>query len=216
MKLLIATPTYDGGVRHAEALVALERGGPRPKTAGALRPRTSLLCYARNLALAQAANEDCTHLLYLDADVEPLGEDWFMVLYDEMQRSGAQILGGVVALKDGSGETSIAVDHGDIYNPVRYTLQDLQGRRTWSEPTLRVSTGCMLLDLSGEWWQGLAFSTSDLLGTTPDGQRVAITAPEDYIFCAAAERLHRITIAATTAIQLVHWDGGTAYPNWVD
>lgn len=211
-KILIATPTYDGRSNNTRAIVDafMCRSSPRVITYSAIS--SSLLCYNRNRAWCEALNRrmqnDCTHLLFIDSDVEPARPDWLDHMLNEMERVKAQVLGAVVPLKDSDGETSCAIATTE-WAARRMTIRNLQTYPdTFTEEGLLVSTGLMLINMSdGNWHSQTHFTIKDRL--TWDGEFKAEVFPEDWYFC---NKCHDLGVRVwATKIPLTHWDGGTPY-----
>lgn len=211
-KVLIATPTYDGRVCNARAIKdACDPRWPY-EVVDYLTVRSSLLCFARNSMWCEALNlhikNACTHIVFLDADVEPMVPNWLGFMLEEMSRTKAAVLGAVIPLKDDSDprETSHAIYKGG-WEARRLNSEDLQCREdTWTEPGLLVSTGLMLIDLRLPW--SMHFTIKDQIVWKNDRFEPEVW-PEDWNFCRDCH--DRNLPVWATKIPIVHWDGGTAY-----
>jgi len=216
LKLLVVTPTFDGGVRNTEAIINLYQLPPHPKLVAYRKYQSPLITLNRNQAWADALNLRgagmVTHLLMIDADVCPVEEDWFDKLWKEFVRTGAKVMGAVVPIKDDSGETSTAVWE-DRWKARRYSLDEVAAKEpSWTEGGLLVATGCLLVDVRGTWADQIRFSIQDRI-IKVGGKREADFIPEDWGFCLYCHTLG-IDVWATRVVKLVHWDGRTAYPNF--
>lgn len=159
-------------------------------------------------------------------DIEVHTHGWLDVMLEEMRRAGVAVLSVVQPIKDGSGETSTAVEWLPPWVPRKLTLEEVgklpqtfTTRDTpWPDKPLLINTGLMLVDLARPEWRDLDadgcmrfFFTFHCRILVKDGERVAQIRPEDWEFSrqlAAAG----VPYAATTKVQCSHW-GSFAYGN---
>ncbi len=92
------------------------------------------------------------YFLILHEDLKIRTDNWFPILFHEMQRVDADIISAVVPIKDDRGVTSTARESGDPFSPHRYTMADIfREPVTFSHPELLLNTGLMLMDLRRPW-----------------------------------------------------------------
>src|SRR5436190_23681331 len=129
-RVLVAIPSYGATMSNETGIALTNLIALRPE-AEVSTISTSLLCLNRNRLWCEALNRRAgktpiTHFLFLDADVAPVDHDWFEVLLREMRRHGAQVLGAVVPIKNGSGLTSTARESDDAWHPKHVALAELR------------------------------------------------------------------------------------------
>lgn len=182
-----------------------------------------LLCAALNMY-----NEGkITHLAFLHADVAP-ADSWLDTFAQEMDEHKADLVSGVIAIKDGRGLTSTGVGQLDLeWAPKkRFTVKEiLELPPTFSiadtgypDDILLHNSGLWLADLRSEVFhqhdsggRGLVYFTIRDKIEFIDGKYVHNCEPEDWFF---SRRLHEQG-AKTFATRKVHIDhiGWAAYPN---
>ncbi len=172
-----------------------------------------LLCHRKGSALAHNFNSlwssalnlpNVTHFAMLHDDLIP-GEWWVDILLDELDRTDADVVSAVNAIKDHRGLTSTAVgDPDDQFDYRRITTTELQelpetfsiqhipetltdGFRT----CLLVNTGCWLCDLRRPFWREtnedgtlkFTFTQNDRITYDDSASRYVVEfAPEDWQF----------------------------------
>lgn len=233
-RVFAAVPTRGHEAQVMQGHFALPTAGGALVVPGS--SRSSLLAHGFNVlwatALAwQKAGAADYFLLHHD-DVEVRTPGWLDVMLAEMTRVGAAVLSAVVPIKNGTGETSTAVETRCPWNPRRLTLAEcLRLPRTFSGADvggqLLVNTGLMLVNLSRpEWHETVSmfefgvtteelrfkFQIRDRIVPRPDGILVAEVRPEDWEFSRECNG-HGLPVFATTAVRLIH-HGGFGWPNY--
>lgn len=154
-----------------------------------------------------------THLLYLHSDVyAPAG--FGDILAEEMCRTRAVAISAVVAIKDPDDDrTSTAIGKaGDPWTLARFVRikdqpampQTFTGADVCGDgEELLINTGCMLLDLSHEFWDSYAFHVESRIFKEEDGSRSPQFVPEDW---AMSRDLHAANLpyAATWKVKASH------------
>lgn len=153
----------------------------------------SILPHGFNLGLAAALNlRDAgriTHFAMLHSDVCP-APGWLDTLWDEMRRTGCDLISAVVPIKEMTPDppTSTAIGRRD--DPWAEPAKLRMSRRRETGETfgreihrdnevLLVNTGCFLADLRRPWWDDFAFEFRTRLAKRPEGY-VAEVIPEDW------------------------------------
>lgn len=185
----------------------------------------SILTFNFNQAWAQALNYyrvgALEYFLIHHDDIEVQTMGWVDIMVDEMKRVGAAVLSAVVAIKDGSGLTSTAIEQVDPWNPRKLTLQELREYPdTFTDRGLLVNTGLMLIDLSRPEWHRVGsdgglqhlFVNQDRIAEK-DGEYIAATWPEDWEFSRRCN-LSGIPVYATKKIRCKHW-GDWGFVNYL-
>jgi len=168
-----------------------------------------------------------THFAMVHNDVVP-AENWLRDLLAEYERTDADVLSAVIAIKSFGGHTSTALgDPHDWYDfrrimtrelgrlPPTFDADDCRRQLDWPRPTdcLLVNTGCWITDMRKPIWSAtnpdgtyaLRFHTEDRQWLDPaDPQHVlSECAPEDWNF---SRDLHRMgaKVYATRAVSTYH------------
>jgi len=170
-------------------------------------------------------NPKVTHFAMLHSDLIPSAW-WLDTLMDEMERTGADVISAVNAIKDTKGLSSTSVGYPDDewdYRritttelqslPVTFGIEDVPDSiRAGGRDVLLVNTGCWLCDLRRPWWRDTDDSGCLKFHFTQDdritydeqqGKYVVEFAPEDWLFsrmCHAAGA----KVLATTAVRTSH------------
>jgi hypothetical protein len=179
----------------------------------AARNEDIALAHGFNLLWCEALNGrkrgEYTHFAMQHSDVEPEA-GWLDVLLAELDRTGLDVLGVPVPLKDTRGLTSTAVGRDDGFDwmpkrrltltevhalPETFTSADLDG-------PLLLNTGLWVCRL-GDWSERVCFTINDRIATDPDGVFTALVEPEDWHF---SRQLHRlgVTVGCTRMVRLAH------------
>lgn len=191
---------------------------------------SSLLTHGFNLMWATALNWHkagiVDYFLMHHDDIEVRTHGWLDVMVAEMKRTGAAVLSVVQPIKDGSGNTSTAVDNGGYWAPRKLTLDEIgmmpetfcAADTKWPDKALLINTGLMLIDLSRPEWRsnsdrdGMSLADGDELYfkfhindriVQVDGELRAQVAPEDWNFsrlCASCN----LPVYATRKIECFH------------
>jgi hypothetical protein len=176
----------------------------------------SLLPHGFNMLWQDAQRKDFDYFLMLHADVEPIEHDWVDILVGEMDATGADLLGAVIALKDSRGMTSTAI--GSLEDPwkrTRLTLSQCSGLpETFSardcgcpDRPLLINTGCMLIDLRKPWVENAWFQINNRI----NGESVECE-PEDWFFSRQAFEAGAKAYA-TRKVRTYH-HGDVRFPSW--
>lgn len=180
-------------------------------------------------ALNMAHRGEITHFAMLHSDINP-SQGWIDILASEMQRTGADLVSTVVAMKDWRGLTSTGVgDSADPWNAFRrFTIREIHDLlpETFSitetphpEKYLLHNTGCWLADLRNPAWRTVD-SENKLIATLsfpisaelmPDGTIEHRRESEDWYFSRMLSRLPLKTVA-TRKVSATHY-GTTPYAN---
>lgn len=184
----------------------------------------SLLSNGFNSAYARALNlfeeGKCRYFAMLHSDVIP--EDlWLTKLLDRMDSVGADLMGTVVAIKDDSGDCSLAIDHEDSpFTPRRLSMLEISQMPTVFNSEhlggpLLLNTGCFVFDMAhprtfedlGKHYSNrlkLMFSIDDWLGRNPiDGLFTPLVASEDWNFSRVAHHLE-MSVWCDRSIRIRH------------
>ncbi len=140
-----------------------------------------------------------THLLMVHADVQPMVDDWGVILVNEMKRTGADFLSVVLPIKSEHGQTSTAVE--DREGRIRMlTMKEIDALNHVSfDAPLAGFLDCKILCSTGLWickfdepWVGelddrgypkLWFEVRDKIVFDPStGKYDRVTVPEDWHF----------------------------------
>jgi hypothetical protein len=159
-----------------------------------------------------------THFAMMHADVACRTPGWLDVLIDEMEALDVEVMAAVVAVKNGSWDTSTRVADrrtGKMGPPL--TLQALReletGRRSFTVEDLHpleadqyalcVNTGLWVCKFPAWWTAKVHFSIRDWIEAGPDGMLHAETLPEDWNFSLQLARLG-VGVGATRAVSVDH------------
>lgn len=193
---------------------------------------TSIIPFNCNTILKDALNardvHGITHFAMIHSDVGAC-QNWLDILLATMEAEQAGIVSTVIALKDGRGLTSTALeDQNDEWNPRRLTMAELfQLPETFgieqanavlntNSPMLLVNSGCMLIDFQQDFIDGIWFEQKDRI-VKVNGKRVAETSSEDWNFCRKATE-RGAKVLATRAVQVEHerpeWHNKSIWGAW--
>lgn len=211
MRVLVGMPGYV--TLTGAAAAGLFRCTADPDLAAVRIHNSSLLAHGFNLLWVEALNGrkrgEYTHFAMQHSDVEPEA-GWLDVLLAELDRTGLDVLGVPVPLKDTRGLTSTAVGRadGDPWRPMRrLTLTEVHALpETFTSDDvggpLLLNTGLWVCRLGG-WSERVWFEINDRIAADPDGEFVALVEPEDWNF---SRQLHRlgVRVGATRKVRLTH------------
>lgn len=188
------------------------------------RHETCLIARSFNMCLADCRNEgnyDYFGLLHSDVAADP---GWVDTLMEEMDKSGADIIHAVAAIKNMHGLTSTALAYSDDeWAPVRkITTSELQTlpetfdidalRECYDSEAVRLlpNTGCLLMRC-GEWFDSFpGFAVLDRMIFDGDKWQ-AQTVPEDWNLGHWAAR-NGVKVVGTRVVVTEHW-GRAPYPS---
>lgn len=237
--IYLAMPCADGTARVMSVLAAVQQASSRGLRVTYGYQGGSCLMHVFNQLWVQAQGGAeqglVTHFAMLHNDV---GADpnWLDVLLDEMNRTGADVVSAVCAIKDLKGITSTAVGSpDDIFDYRRVTTSEVQKlpatfdmsdvARLWAKSELTdgkcllVNTGCMLVDLRKPYWHRadaagnmeFAFQQVTRIQRWPNGTWSPEFAPEDWLMSRFVHKQGGKCVA-TTKVKTRHF-GDQIYPN---
>ena len=211
-KVVLALPSYSGWRINSSAVLNAMRS---PFPIKSVEVVSSLLAHGFNKAWALALNErssGITHFAMLHADVQPLPEDWLSRMIREMDRYRAGVLSVSLPIKNPRGLTSTALDLGDNWRVQRLMQKEIQARpETWTDPTLLINTGLMLVDFTQPWVEDFAFTINDRIIKNAYGKWEAEVESEDWYFSRFLHK-HGISVYVTRTIAALH-SGEHAWSN---
>lgn len=160
-----------------------------------------------------------THFCLLHDDVvpEPL---WLDKMMSIMLEKKADVLSGIIPIKDDRGLTSTALDvpvgaSDPAWRVRRLTLNELYERYppTFTDEKILLNTGLMLIDLRNPWVEKIWFAFEDRIIPNPqkEGEFMAVGLSEDWYFSRRARELGA-KLYATREIRIQH-TGVRDYPN---
>jgi hypothetical protein len=200
--VLISVPTHDGRCEVGLAMSLLD--ATREHKISVQHCRSSLLAYGFNQLWVNAVQSrpGVTHFAMVHADIVPEAR-WLDKMLRLMREKGADILSAVAPIKDGSGDTSTALD--EPLRPRRLPYAEICRRwqATWTDPLLLVNTGLMLVDLSWPGVDKVWFTIADRIDWSSGEPHIGVL-PEDWGFSRMA-RQHGAKIWATREIALTHY-----------
>lgn len=210
-RVCVGMPGY--GNPTADAAAGLFRCTADPNLATLRVHNCSLLAHGHNLLWCWGLNERragrCTHFAMQHSDVEP-EPGWLDTLLAELDRTGADVIGVPVPLKDERGLTSTAVarEDGDRWRVKRrLTLTEVHALPETFDSShvggpLLLNTGLWVARL-GDWSERVWFTIRDEIGTDAAGEFVALVEPEDWFF---SRRLHELGLGVrcTRKVRLRH------------
>ncbi len=180
----------------------------------------SLLPFAFNDLWCKALNARAEHginrFVMIHSDIQPLSASWLDELLDELDRSEADVLSVVVAIKDPNGLSSTAVDTHP-FRPKRLTFHEIARLPTtfdWIDTEilydtkkngrcgLLINTGLMAVRFDRPWVESVCFDFTNKIEKRREGY-IPEVEPEDWKFsrwCATRGLL----VKATTKIVVVH------------
>lgn len=212
MRIILAMPRYHSGAAMPAAQAFYHASAPdSPHQVRHVSPMTSLLTSCFNSCWALARNEwesgNAEGFAMIHSDVGAQLH-WLDVLHDELERTGADMIGVAVPIKDSRGLTSLAVDDlGDHWKLRRLTTSQVRDLpETFTEddvPGLLLNTGLWLCRL-GPWCRHAHFHVEDRIVRGADGRWVANTVPEDWGFSRQCRGLG-VKLAATRKVAVEHY-----------
>jgi len=140
-------PSAAAGMHHA-----LAQGASYQGEINASAICNSSLPYCFDMLWCNARNMGADYFAMIHSDVCPhMG--WFNILYDELQRTGADLVSAVVPIKNVTGMTSTGIDDtGNIWHPRRLTLHEVfKLDETFTDPQLLCNTGLFICRLKRPW-----------------------------------------------------------------
>jgi hypothetical protein len=186
-----------------------------------MSPQGSLLtaCFNAGWAQAQdlyeAGKIDAFAMMHADQVPEP---GWLDILADELERTGADMIGVVAAIKDDRGLTSTAVDDtDDPWLLRRLTMHDvMQMPETFGDAeaggAILLNTGLWICKL-GPWCFDVWFHIHDIIRKEKN-RRIARVISEDWDFSRQL-RARGCQLLGTRKVKLMHF-GETGYPNYAE
>lgn len=163
-----------------------------------------------------------SHFLLMHADICPLPSKpvWLDVLYNVMVENNAEVVSVISPIKDSRGVTSTGLDTGDLWNPRRLTMKEVEAQEhdTFTHPQLIVNTGLLLINMQNDWVNKICFTIRDIIRWTapteeyPDGVPYPCVQPEDWDFSRQARDMG-VKLYATKAVKITH-QGGFKFPNF--
>ena len=212
MSVFVGMPVHNLQA-HPVSVTSMNHASLNGKQHGRLEAscvRSSLLVYGFNQLLAAAANQRFDYFAMIHSDVCPeLG--WLDVFADDMKELGADIISGVISIKNFSGVTSTARDchaaeyPNDVFRPTRrLTLKEVYERDpVFHEPDILLNTGLWLMKMKkwyeDPWW----FRQHDAVVKNSDGEYQAVTFSEDWDFSRQA-REHGMLMFASRNVHIYH------------
>lgn len=166
-----------------------------------------------------------THFACAHSDVMPEGadpeagrKDWLSVLLEEMERSGADVVGAVIAMKDRRGLSSTGVLNPRTGKGRKLSVGEcLKLPRTFDATDAGIPGGCLLINtglmvckFDGAWEEKICFRQRDWVGKR-DGRWISNCWTEDWVFAHDVHKLGKMAVA-TTAVKVTH-QGTFGYPN---
>lgn len=178
-----------------------------------------------------------THFAMLHADVRP-DEGWLQTLMEELERTGADVISAVSAIKDSHGVTSTGLGNpDDPWSYKRLTLSELAAFPQTFDATdlghpddvLLVNTGCWLADLRRPWWLKqkpngellFCFTQQDRILYFPEREKHLFEIeflPEDWWFSRLCHQVGA-KVKATRKVNCIHygrnlWPADHAWGDW--
>lgn len=220
MSIFAALPCYDIAAfdyRHEPLRRAVRDLGP----IRVMKQQRSLLASNFNGLWCAAYNQreklGLTHFLLLHDDIVPIGNHWLRQMLYTMKACDLRVLSVVAPLRNDSGETSTALRDGSDWRSRRMTVAQTQDKTLLSEDHdgLYINTGCLLIDMAGEWHRGLCFNIRDRIVVNGKGELEDQVVPEDWNMSLWLEK-NQIRYGATGQVRLLHYDirRKKAYKNW--
>jgi hypothetical protein len=201
-KLILAVPTFTRARRNWRTLAALDKDIVIVENPGL--PLCFQLNVAWRTAMQMRRSGMVTHFASLAEDVIPRNDDWLLKLYAIMEEKLAQVVSVVIPIKNDRGLTSTALDTPRGIR--RFTMHEIFADRlpTWGEPGLLVNTGCMLVDVRGDWCLGVpGFRMEDSVTQNEHASFVQNFMPEDWLFSRDATKAGA-RIVATRDVPVRH------------
>lgn len=106
-----------------------------------------------NRLFSNAINNGADYFCMIHGDVCPQ-PGWFDPMFEDMQKTGADIISAVIPIRNFSGLTSTALDQENIWTPRRMTLKEVYREEpTFHKPNLLLNTGLMIIKLKTHIWK---------------------------------------------------------------
>ena len=213
-------PNRPGNAFDGKTVDALWQTGSRHRLH--VRSRAmSLLNYNFNLGWCDALNRrgEFEYFVMMHSDICPEPR-WLDKLIDEYERSGADVLSCVVAIKDERGQSSTGLMTWHDRNMKKISIaQALKLPPTFNaamigypKDVLLINTGLWICRMDKKWCEKVCFRCYDRIFQDADGTFVPQCIGEDWLFSIDLAKLG-VKVFATTAIKVLH-AGGFDYPNF--
>lgn len=225
-RVVIAMPRYSGAASFsAVKSLFLDATAGVCSIVAHLSPETSLLNHCFNIAWTQALNlrnkVGATHFAMIHADVCPDGA-WLDTLYGELLRLDADVVSTVIPIKTQRGLTSTAIQIADdLWGPPMprrltmtevFDLPETFGPDDLEGKPILLNTGLWICDLRKPWCEKIWFESLERIATTPEGDFVAQSLPEDWLFSARLKANFDAKLFATRKVPVRH-SGEAQYAN---
>lgn len=205
-KVFIALPSYNGqsASKQLFTLSAIVKKGWMVAST-----EFSSLAHSFNRMWVDCLNKrkkhGLTHFVMCHADVIPHNEgNWIQTLIEEMSAVGADILSVVSPIKDPLGLTSTGRMRPNVRSIERFTMRQIYRLpETFTFPDLVINTGCMCVNLLHPLVDQLFFRFQDWIEKNEQGDLVARTVSEDWLFSADAQSIG-MKVFATRKVKLDH------------
>lgn len=239
-KIFIGLPTYSTTGVYDEAWLGFMAFASTQKEISIMQSRSknSLLAFGFNHlwaeGLARRKINNVTHFAMIHGDVAP-SRFWVDVLWEEMVKTGADIVSTVIPIKSPQGLTSTGVSNpADPWMVRRLTMTEIMELpETFCIDHLRhaglagpddmmvVNTGCWLVDICKPWADAVDesgnlcchFTIHDRVTPEEGGTYGVYVAPEDWNFSRMVLAIDPAAkIYATRKVRVSH-KGEANYPN---
>lgn len=223
-RVFIGLPVSPGGCIHhktAESLLfASACGVPVTLMSHCLSALAMNFNILFNTCLSQ--QEPFTHFFLLHGDVSTPDPEFLQKMLAICEEENADVVSGIVAIKDSRGLTSTAFDT-DLWRPRRLTMREamkLPPRLTREEAVafaggdLLINTGFMLIKL-GDWCRDVVFDFRNAIIKLANGERAVLMESEDWRFSRWANQCG-LKLVATREIQIIHHGGEVRWTNYGD
>ena len=159
-------------------------------------------------ALTEARQGKVDYFAMLHSD-QASAAGWLDTLIEDAEQTGAAVVGTVSLIKDGSGETSTALETDDPWKPRKLTLDDLADMpAVFSRDDLLLNTGCFVADLRRSEWTDPVPMTfgceSRIVWCDVQQQYVAQLIGEDWRFSREARR-RGLKLACSQRVGTTHF-----------
>ena len=239
-KVFVGLPTYSSTSVYDDAWLAFMAFASTQKEISIMQSRSknSLLAFGFNHlwaeALARRRINNVTHFAMVHSDVGP-GRFWVDTLWEEMVKTGADIVSTVIPIKSPQGLTSTGVSNpADPWLVRRLTMAEIMELpETFCIDHLRsaglakpddimvVNTGCWLVDIRKPWVDAVDesgnlrcyFTIHDRVTQQEGGTYGVYVEPEDWNFSRMVLATDPAAkIYATRKVRVMH-KGEASYPN---
>ena len=224
-RIFLAIPSY-GGIQPETMISVLHATMPNSNIVlgTKTRPPNSLLARGFNELWCDALNSrkefKWTHFAMIHADVDAQA-GWLDILYNEMQRTSADVISTVLMIKDYKGETSTGLYNREERSIQRFRLSHCQSLpKTFSiedvgdrkREALLVNTGLFLCRFTEPWIEPpFCFEIKDWIVKVGDKAECR-TMSEDWNASMFWDDIY-IQVFATTAVRAIHM-GRWQWPNY--